>query len=260
MVYLPTKRRADMQKPTTRILTRSRQRVQRTVLISEGNLMVKCITSEQEKVMSYRLRHRIFSNELKWVPPREDGQEIDRYDEKATSLGVFDQAGSLISMVRVIPSEGTYMLEKEFPFLLADGHTIRKERDTVELSRLCVAPEARKASFADNFGVHNVSMLLYKGVYQWCLANRVRYIYLVVEQRVFRLLCAGGFPCRLVGDPVTMPDGVQAVAALLDWREFEKVSIARRPKLMEWFNRYQSARPTGLPQLRGSGSRRPAFS
>ena len=130
----------------------------------------------------------------------------------------------------------------------------------MELSRLCVAPEARKAGFADNFGAHGVSMLLYKGVYHWCLAKRVRFIYLVVEQRVFRLLCASGFPCKPVGEPVAMPDGVKAVAAMLDWREFETANIVKRPKLLQWFSRYQSVRPTRLPQLRGSGSPRQAFS
>ncbi|ABQ27276.1 acyl-homoserine-lactone synthase [Geotalea uraniireducens] len=243
-----------------RLLPSSWQKPQSSILFSESNFKVKYIKSEKDKVMSYQLRHRIFCNELKWVPRREDSQEVDSYDKDATSIGVYNEAGNLVSMVRIIVSDNTFMLEKEFPFLLEDGYNLRKERDTVELSRLCVAPEARNATFADNFGLHVISMLLYKGVYHWCLANTVRYIYMVVEQRVYRLLCAKGFPCKLVGAPVVMPDGVEAVAAILDWREFEMVNIVRRPKLLEWFSRYQSSRPTKLRQQRGSDSLHQAFS
>ncbi len=132
------------------------------------------------------------------------------------------------------------MLENEFLSLVAPEHEIRKESDTVEVSRLCVAPEARNANIRGNFGMHGISMLLYKGVYHWCIDNDIRYLYLVVEHKVLRLLCAKGFPCNLIGEPKIMPDGVAAVAALMDWREFERLNAARRPAMLRWFTQDRS--------------------
>lgn len=247
-----------MQNHVTRIEQRNRGRAN-GLFISENGFTVKCITSESEKNASFKLRHTIFSKELKWVPMRDNCREIDGYDREATYIGVFDKLQNLAAMVRVIRSNSTFMLEKEFPFLLAD-HLPRKEHDTVELSRLCVAPEARSVTLTDNFGLHGVSTFLYKGVYHWCLKNKVRYVYLVVEQRVFRLLCAKGFPCKPVGDPVAMPDGVEAVAALLDWREFENANVAKRPNLLEWFSQYRSDLRIMLPPQRVPDSRHRVFS
>lgn len=220
-----------------------------SVFLKEGPYFVKNITSHKEKTMAHRLRHKVFSQELGWVPQTSNSLEIDAYDEKAVFFGVFDEYQNLKAFLRIVTPRNTFMMEKEFPYLLKQNYEVRKENDTVEISRLCVAPEARTEKSSGNFGVHSVSMMLYKGVYHWCLKNSVRYLYLVVEEKVYRLLCARGFPCKLVGDPKVMPDGVVAVAAMLDWREFEDISMIKRPKMFAWFKQNQSSLlPRQLPQ------------
>ena len=220
-----------------------------SVFIKEGPYSIKNIINNKEKMMAHRLRHRVFSQELGWVPQTDNSLEIDVYDEKAIFLGVFDEHQNLKSFLRVVMPQSTFMMEKEFPYLLKEGYKVRKESDTIEISRLCVAPEARNEKSSGNFGVHSVSMMLYKGVYQWSLKNGIRFIYLVVEEKVYRLLCARGFPCKLVGESVVMPDGVIAVAAMLDWREFEEINIIKRPKMFAWFKQNQSSLSlTQLPQ------------
>jgi acyl homoserine lactone synthase len=221
------------------------------IFIREGDLHVRTITSQADTAKAQKLRHAVFAEELGWVQGNEEGLEIDDYDQGAFHFGVFDRNENLKAYLRIVTSENSYMLEKAFPFLVFNPAEIRKERDTVEVSRLCVAPEARTETFSGNFGVHTATMLLYKGVYHWCLKNRKQYIYLVVEQKVFRLLGAKGFPCRLVGEPKAMPDGVVAVAAILDWREFERRSSVRGRNVVNWFSQYQSALPT--VQLPGHG-------
>ena len=219
-----------------------------SVFLKEGPYSVKNITNNKEKTMAHKLRHRVFSQELGWVPQSKDFMEVDGYDENAVFFGVFDEYQNLKSFLRVVMPQSTFMLEKEFPFLLGENYKVRKENDTVEVSRLCVAPEARSEKASGNFGVHSVSMMLYKGFYHWCLKNSIRYLYLVVEEKVYRLLCAKGFPCKLVGESIVMPDGVIAVAAMLDWREFEEIGI-KRPKMFTWFKQNQlSLSLTQLPQ------------
>lgn len=209
-------------------------------LIREGGLVVKTLDQAHEKILAYQLRYRVFCQELGWVPPRESKLEIDEYDNHAVPFGVFDDMGRLLAYMRLIKPEVPYMLEKEFMCMVAPDHQIRKEPDTVEISRVCLAPEARTDQIAGNFGVTSLSLLLYKGVYQWCLANSIRYLYLVMEKKVFRLIRARGFNCELVGQPVVMPDGVEAVAAILDWRKFEALNGRKRPKMLAWFINAQS--------------------
>ena len=98
-----------------------------------------------------------------------------------------------------------------------------------------MSPEARNTSVSGNLGTHGLSMLLYKGIYHWCARNRVRYIHIVVDYKIYRLFWAKGFPCRPVGEPVAMPDGCIAVAAMVDFEELVSLNTARRPELMRWF-------------------------
>jgi len=206
------------------------------IYIREGNLHVKTIASKTDILKIQDLRYRVFVQELGWVQQNSRMLETDDYDEKAIHFGVFDSRNNIKASLRIITSENCFMLDKVFPFLVSDASNICKRPDTVEVSRLCVATEARSETFSNNFGMYTPSMLLYKGVYQWCLKNRKHYLYLVVEQKIFRMLCAKGFPCYLVREPTIMPDGVVAVAAMLNWRVFEEKNLTRRPNLVEWFN------------------------
>lgn len=221
----------------------SADRSRLSVFIKEGSYLIKDITNKNEIKKAYSLRHRVFCQELGWVPGTSNSLEIDDYDQDAVSFGVFNENSGLKASLRIVMSPNTFMLEKEFPYLINHHHKIRKDNDTIEISRLCVAPEARSEKLADNFGVHFVSMMLYKGVYHWCLKNKIRHLYLVVEEKIYRLLCAKGFPCKLVGERRVMEDGVVAVAATLDWREFEDTSKIKRSKVFSWFSQIQLDRP-----------------
>jgi len=223
-----------------------------SVLTRQNNFSVKILTTNEDKIHAYRLRHTIFSKELQWVPETDNGLEMDCYDKNAVFFGVFNADNRLVSFLRLITSEWPFMLDREFASLVGSSHNIRKDNDTAEVSRLCVSPDARKTAIRSNFGIHTVSMLLYKGIYLWCVRNSIRYLYLVVEYRIFRLLQSRGFPCELIGAPQAMPDGVLAVGAIMDWREFERRNRLLRPKLFLWFTQRQSAHDQWRLQLHAS--------
>lgn len=219
------------------------------IRIGEGGFSLKTLSQRDEREQGYRLRQDVFSRELGWVRGNGDGLERDDYDDDATAVGVFDRHGRLCAYLRLIPSPWNFMIEREFAALVGPSHAIRKENDTAEVSRLCVAHGERNRRIHAGSGDYTLTLFLYKGAYLWCEAHQIRYLYLVVEQMVFRLLNRQGFPCRPVGEPVVMPDGIRAIAAIMDWREFEAINASQRPELMNWFSRCLSAPSPSPPRL-----------
>lgn len=210
------------------------------IYLREGSYVIRNLITEEDMIKAYHLRHRIFCEELSWVPQTENRLEMDEYDVYAIPFGVFNGQNNLSAFIRLVTDGNTLMIEKEFSSLVGRGHMVRKENDTGETSRICVAPEARNDVISGDFGVQSVSMLLYKGVYYWCITHDIRYIYTVVAYKMFRLLRAKGFSIELIGDLTTMPDGVVAVAVIMDWREFETSNKVKRPDMFRWFNQCQS--------------------
>lgn len=213
-----------------RVLRMQEGEVRNALHLREGEYVVKTLTTEEELIKSYRLRHLIFAETLRWVSETPGRLEVDEYDGFAVPFGVF-RNGEMLAYIRLALAKNYYMLEKDFRMLVGDGHHIRKAPDTGETSRFCVHPEAR----VDKVAGYNVYMFLFKGLYTWCRAHDIRYLYTVVEEKIYRLLCARGFPCNPVGDVVKMEDGTVARAVTVDWREFERLNMDKRPGLLAWF-------------------------
>ena len=229
------------------------------VFIREGGFIVKSLTDDDEMNQAFRLRHRIFCEDLEWVPQSDDLMEIDGYDCHAAHIGVFDQDNTIVAFSRLVFPGTIFMIEKEFSSLMGPCHKIRKQNDTTEASRLCVAPESRRMLVNSDFGSHGLYMLVYKGMYHWCVMHNIRYVYMVVELKVYRMLQAKGFRSQMVGDPRTMPDGCVAVAALIDWEEFIAVNTSIRPCFVKWFTPNELCQTARPKQRLESWSRPEAF-
>ena len=198
----------------------------------EGNLLVKSLTEEHELTASYALRHKVYAEALKWVPTSVDRLEVDAYDAWGTSLGVFSDVGSLIGVIRLLPSDGPFMLESEFQSCMAPGYTFRKERDTNEITRLTIDPSLTDKSLSSR-----MLLVLLKGMYQWLIHNDVRYSYMVIEKRFLRVLHRLGFPARPISPFLALPPaGAVCGAALLDWEEFREENRRKRPDFLEWMS------------------------
>lgn len=196
----------------------------------EGDLVVKTLSTSEELAKAYRLRHQVFAETLRWVPPTEDGQEMDMYDLWGTSIGLVRHDGTLLGLARLLPASGEFMLERDLRMLLPQGHVLRKEQDTAEITRMALDPAIRDKSLSGR-----LMLTLIKGIYQWALVHDVRYFYLEVEHRFFRVLHALGIPCDPLGPPVALPPaGALSVAATMDIMKCEKVLARKRPQLMEW--------------------------
>ena len=196
----------------------------------EGEMVVKTLSSPEELAQAYRLRHKVFAETLRWVPPTDDGQEMDMYDLWGTSIGLVGHDGQVLGLARLLPSSGQFMLEQDLSMLLPPGHVVRKERDTAEITRMALDP-----AITDKGLSSRLLLSLIKGIYQWSLVHDVRYFYLEVEHRFFRVLQAIGIPCDPLGPPVALPPaGAVSVAATMDILNCEYILARKRPQLMEW--------------------------
>lgn len=202
----------------------------KSIEFREGEMLVKTLHHESDLKLASRLRHRVFAEQLGWVPCTRDGMEIDMYDLWGTMVGLFHRDGRLLAMTRLLSSTGFFMLEKDLSALLPAGYHLRKEADTAEITRLAIDPEIRDRGLS-----HRLLLTLLKGIYQWSIANEVRYFYLEVEHRFFRTLRAMGLLCEPLGLPVMLPPAqAPSIAARLDIQSCEEQYARRQPQLLEW--------------------------
>ena len=205
---------------------------EREVAFYEGEFLVKTLKTKEEMTQAYQLRHRVFAEQLKWVPESEDRREIDMYDLWGVTLGVFGEDGVLLGMARLLPPSGEFMLGNEFGALLPRDYVIRREPDTAEITRLTVNPDIQDPKLSSR-----VMLGVLKGIYQWAVENGIRYYYLEVEHRFLRALRMLGFPCEPIGPVVQLPPaGAAAVAALYDMVRFDDENAKKRPSFLEWIS------------------------
>jgi acyl homoserine lactone synthase len=124
------------------------------------------------------------------------------------------------------------MIESEFRPCLLPNCEIRKERDTVEITRLALDP-----TLTDKGLSIRLMQVLFKGVYQWSMQNDVRYLYMVVEKRFLRVLRGMGFSCEAISPAVSLPPAeALSIAAVLDWKLFHETCPQKQPAFFQWMN------------------------
>lgn len=209
------------------------------IRFQEGELLIKTLCEPNELEEAYRLRHKVFSQNLKWVPSSEDELEVDPYDAWATTVGLLSGSGRLLGVFRLLSTQGSFMLEKEFQSVLPMGCSLRKEPDTVEITRLTVDPGLNEKGLSSR-----LMLILFKGVYQWSIGNDIRYLYMVIEKRFLRVLRAIGFPCEPISPPRALPPaGALSLAAILDWEQFRYESARKQPKFLDWMDSLNMVNP-----------------
>jgi acyl homoserine lactone synthase len=212
-----------------------RQSATDPLLAHEAGYQVELLRSGDEKAQAFRLRHRLFAETLRWVPETDSGLEVDEYDGSTEMIAVLDGDRRVLGQVRVHDASTPYMLEREFRSVLGSGPMPFKGRDSAELTRFGVQPDARALAVPTEQGVFDLFTLLFKGVYLWCRARGVRTLYGVTDRRVLRLLHLRGLPFETLAEPKTMPDGVVALAVRMSWERFEAENALQRPDLLAWF-------------------------
>lgn len=186
--------------------------------MSEANLVVRdgfCL----EQVMGgcretelMRFRHRVFREQLRWLPESQDGLDLDEYDPFSDNFAVLTK-NKVVGSVRMTSGEYPFMLEREFRPLLPAGWKLEKSVRSAEITRFAVGEDerGRRPQLA--------SRLLYFSLHQWAMTHRVRLMYFVVEPAFFRHIVHMGFPASAIGTAQPLDGGVKCQAGCLDWNQ-----------------------------------------
>jgi acyl-homoserine lactone synthase len=83
----------------------------------------------------YRLRHRLFYEELQWDVNSNDGMEYDEFDRDDTVYIIYEEDGNIFACFRLLPTTKPYMLSEIFHELAEDY--IPRASNVWELSRYC---------------------------------------------------------------------------------------------------------------------------
>lgn len=198
------------------------QKTQDLVVMKDGDLSARVLDQgrKDEMAQARAFRHKIFLEELGWSVLDSKGQEFDQYDECSVHFGAFSESGKFVGYCRLILPKKGFMIEKEFASLVYPGYHIRKENDTVEISRFAIPKEQR--SKLEGFRI--VAVLL-RSVYQWAKVNKMRYIYGVCATDHLQFVL-GVFSscCTPIGPAHEYQPGMSSSAFILD---FEKLDVEK---------------------------------
>jgi acyl-homoserine lactone synthase len=71
-----------------------------------------------------RARHRVYAEELHWVPAAPDGRELDRYDDEDAVHFIGLEGGRVVAGSRLYPTTKPHLLSETFPHLCRGGRPL----------------------------------------------------------------------------------------------------------------------------------------
>ncbi len=187
--------------------------------------MIHVVTPESahlyksEMEQAYRLRHRVFVDEMKWTDlTKPDGREIDQFDdEHAVHMLYIDESGKVLGYQRMLPSTRPHLLSDVLPQLCEDerpvGHHIW------EWTRYCVEPAHRERGRA----LSPVANALLSGIVEWGLESGVNTI--IIEMNPLWLLRLVQLHFRTI--PLGLPQPIGGVDTVAVTAAFDRRTLAR---------------------------------
>jgi acyl-homoserine lactone synthase len=112
-----------------------------------------CHRYEEALEQSYRLRHRVYVDELKWrgLPPRDDGRELDQFDTPDAVHLLYLENGTVFGGTRLVSTTQPHLLSEVFAHFAAI-RGVPRQPDIAEWTRFYVAPERREEHKASRVG------------------------------------------------------------------------------------------------------------
>ncbi|MBD3376294.1 GNAT family N-acetyltransferase [candidate division KSB1 bacterium] len=175
----------------------------------------------------FALRYRIYCLENKWLPANDypDNLEKDIYDEYSKHFIAESQQQVIIGSIRLILSD---KLEPHQTLPICKHPNIKRQSlcmaQSAEISRLVVD---RKVRWGD------VSLGLYRIMYQYTMDNHIHYWYIAVDEYFLHILQKLGFPFQAIGSAGNYMG--TTVPAMLSVKKGSIELLKNNMRFMDWF-------------------------
>ncbi len=191
--------------------------------------MLHIVTSQtadllrEEMDHAFRLRHQVFVEEKGWAAlRREDGREMDRFDDEHAVHMLYIEAGRVIGYQRMLPTSRPHLLSEVMPKLCEAERPVG--RNIWEWTRYCVEPAYRERGRM----LSPVANALLSGIVEWGLDTGVDTI--VIEMNPLWLLRLVQLHFRVT--PLGVPHLINgeetvAVTAKFDVRTLDRLRETR---------------------------------
>lgn len=161
----------------------------------------------------HKMRYRVFRERLGWDVEFAGGMEVDSFDALRPAYLIQRGADDRINgCVRLLPTIGPTMLRETFPQLL-HGNPMPAGNNIWESSRFAL--DAPEGSPLGKGRIAVATYELFAGVVEFGLANGLREIVTVTDERFERILRCVGWPLRRIG-PSQRIGNTMAVAGFVD--------------------------------------------
>ena len=169
----------------------------------------------------HRLRYRVFKDRLDWEVAVSGGMEIDHYDIlNPTYLALVNGRRELLGSVRLLSTQGPYMLADTFGILLGDQLAPRSPL-IWETSRFCVDTE--RAESMSGGGLRRATPALLAGMGEWALRHGWTDYVTVTDLLVEKIVRRSG--CQI--DRITEPMRIGKTKAVACMMPVSEQSLAR---------------------------------
>jgi acyl-homoserine lactone synthase len=191
--------------------------------------MIHIVTPENQHLFrdemeqAYRLRHRVFVDEMKWTDlTKPDGREIDQFDNGHAVHMLYVDDGKVHGYQRMLPSTRPHLLSDVMPQLCEDERPVGPH--IWEWAQYCVEPAHRERGRA----LSPVANALLSGIVEWGLESGISTI--IIEMNPLWLLRLVQLHFRTIplGLPQRIGDqDVVAVTATFDRRTLLRLQEMR---------------------------------
>ncbi len=148
----------------------------------------------------FKLRHKVFNEDLGWNLPHVEGQEFDKFDAHSLHFFVRGTDNEIIGSWRLMPTTKPYLTAEAFPELLEEIGIV-SDPSVWDLSRGCID---REKIGPDKKLRREVIASLISSIYEFGIMNGIAE-FLSVQNRITTIIAN-----RALGDPVWQSQTINA--------------------------------------------------
>ena len=184
-------------------------------VINVGDFTTYFAETTEQLNKAYKLRHKVFCEELAWVPTNDFGLESDEFDVNAKIICVEDAHGQVVGTNRLVDSDFDWISEKCFPQTITGNIMDVKNESIVESSRIAIHPELRNKTIpGSSLRLQDVLFIMAMD-FAWNRLKR-RNILVTVTPLFAMLYKRKGLAFTQIGPIVTMEDGCKIASYQVD--------------------------------------------